>query len=724
MREAMRTLQRQRRESGNYLPGSARIRPEGEDGAQPPGVGPAAESESARYFREQFSLVKKLGGIADRLFHVEVPRRKASCQAEIEALNAEISGGSPVCRADDGVVPLVRIPPDEVHVFRSKARTPVLVLMEVVNPPPTSDEPGADGDEDVDMYASALSTASSGDGSPGKGPSPPSSPTVTKFKRNPSGGGTAGAAGDGAEEVELGGSIDLDNLLRTAMKGRSLSATMSDMAVTDSGSMRRSPSSGSLSGYGGKRRISAFKSGGGLGGASAALNALGEGRREVLETIKTRKNSISKSMAENAQRKMDEMDQQRQTIHGQAPAQEGYATDKDSGYVSDSKVTEAKTPVDEHQVMTSLRMLLLKTADADMASMVDDLDASSLDTRLSGCGTVNNAIVNAVKLYRESVITGDELLECVVKDRKFQRSAAQSAVEDSSFWVNFAFGEKWESKKKRIAEKSPEGHRDGWDLVSIIVKANDDVRQEVFAMQLIELCAEAWNGAGLELWVQPYRILATGSTTGIIECIHDALSLDALKKRESFTNLKSWYNSMGPEQEAKAKKNFVRSLAAYSVICYLLQIKDRHNGNILIDHLGHLIHIDFGFLFGIAPGNAWSLETAPFKLTTEMMDLLGGTESPLFAEFVTLFVCGFLALREHEETFLTVVEITARDSSFPCFKDRSLDEILSKFRDRFCGSMSREDTVLHCLNLIKAAYMSQGTYSYDKFQNLTQGIAI
>ena len=94
----------------------------------------------------------------------------------------------------------------------------------------------------------------------------------------------------------------------------------------------------------------------------------------------------------------------------------------------------------------------------------------------------------------------------------------------------------------------------------------------------------------------------------------------------------------------------------YSVVTYLLQIKDRHNGNILLDRDGHLVHIDFGFMLSNSPGNI-GFEAAPFKLSSEYIEVLGGVQSPAFLEFRRLFREGFEIARKHCDRIITLVEL-------------------------------------------------------------------
>ena len=145
------------------------------------------------------------------------------------------------------------------------------------------------------------------------------------------------------------------------------------------------------------------------------------------------------------------------------------------------------------------------------------------------------------------------------------------------------------------------------NVISFIVKSNDDLRQEVCCLQLMQICDEIFTDYDLknQLYLRPYRIVSTGNSTGLVQVLSDTLSLDALKKTVGFTSLPNYFKKTfgtSSERLIAAKRNFASSLAGYSLFCYILQIKDRHNGNLLIDQEGHIIHIDFGFMLSIAPG--------------------------------------------------------------------------------------------------------------------------
>ncbi len=188
-----------------------------------------------------------------------------------------------------------------------------------------------------------------------------------------------------------------------------------------------------------------------------------------------------------------------------------------------------------------------------------------------------------------------------------QSNASDSDSDYSSDLTNtLIFKEKWKSKEHRLRSTSLIGKLNGWNLIPVIVKSNDDLRQEQIASQLIRFLSLILDDSQyVPNKLRAYSIIALTPDSGLIEAIPNTVSIDVLRRKEfGYGSLIDFFERYFDRDNTKSKRfqhaqeNFIVSLANYSIVCYLLHLKDRHNGNILITTQGQLIHIDFGFLLG------------------------------------------------------------------------------------------------------------------------------
>jgi len=123
-------------------------------------------------------------------------------------------------------------------------------------------------------------------------------------------------------------------------------------------------------------------------------------------------------------------------------------------------------------------------------------------------------------------------------------------------------------------------------------------RSDIISVSLSSDCH--WSRSRLSLYYQPN--INDVIQMGVIDVVPNSTSRDEMGRAKINDLLAFFIAKFGNEDTVafqRARLNFIQSMAAYSVACYILQIKDRHNGNIMIDGQGHIIHIDFGFLFDI-----------------------------------------------------------------------------------------------------------------------------
>lgn len=247
--------------------------------------------------------------------------------------------------------------------------------------------------------------------------------------------------------------------------------------------------------------------------------------------------------------------------------------------------------------------------------------------------------------------------------------------------------------------------------VKFVYKGGDDMRQDQLVIQLIGLIDRLFKRVNLDLRLTPFKVISTSRNDGMMEFVDGALTISKILK-DYGKNIQQFFRQHHPAP-APAKyginpevmETFIRSSAGYCVITFVLAIGDRHLENLMIKPTGHLLHIDFGWIFGRDP-KPWP---SPMRLIPQMVAAMGGSESEDYARF-KLYCCqAYHIMRSNAKLICNLLSLMA-DADI---KDLSVEQdpaaVILKVQDRLR------------LDLVDAA--SAEAFLIDRLDESVSGIA-
>lgn len=227
---------------------------------------------------------------------------------------------------------------------------------------------------------------------------------------------------------------------------------------------------------------------------------------------------------------------------------------------------------------------------------------------------------------------------------------------------------------------------------SSILYKKDDIRKDYIIICIIRLMEKILQDSGLDIDLVTYNVQPTSDKDGFIQIVENCETLYGISEKLNTTIINYLMRHNPNESVGNLRKRFKNSCAAYSVIAFLLSISDRNTENLMLTQKGDLFHIDFGYcLDGNDPK---IIKTSCIRITSQMLDALGGPESEEYGEFKEL--CGTIydILRRHVNTFVCLLSL------LPTYKSSSktspmVDEkaMMSEIIKRFCPGESYDEAI-------------------------------
>ena len=289
------------------------------------------------------------------------------------------------------------------------------------------------------------------------------------------------------------------------------------------------------------------------------------------------------------------------------------------------------------------------------------------------------------------------------------------------------FGDPWSITHDAIQKSSTHAASPGWACHTVLIKGADGILQEAFACQLIRTISEIWREARLPIQALAYQIEPIDDCVAAVEFIHDARTVDYLKRRLRKTSGRTvtLADIFSPASFAECppgifesfQSNFIASCAGFSIITYILRLGDRHNKNVLIHRSGALVHIDFGFVLESTPGDCAVESLVPFKLPAEYAEFMGQQGFDRFRELILL---GMTVLRQNIERVAALIEM-GNARYLPCLGESAMDAAQG-VRERALYNTPEPLFSQSVSAMIDASVGHWITRGYDLYQKLHNGI--
>lgn len=216
--------------------------------------------------------------------------------------------------------------------------------------------------------------------------------------------------------------------------------------------------------------------------------------------------------------------------------------------------------------------------------------------------------------------------------------------------------------------------------MSHLLYKKDSLIQDLLIINIIQLMDSILKRDLLtDFGIKIYRVRPLDRATGLIEMIPNAETLHNIRHEQNMTILNYLIEHNPATPSGELRERFIRSVASYCVISYLLGVGDRHLDNIMLTSQGNLFHIDYGFILGYDPRPI----TPSIRITQDILDALGGVNSNSYTMFKTYCSSIYTCLRKYTSTFMSMLLFLSEDGlnvdPSRYTKDRIRSEILARF---------------------------------------------